>query len=95
MYIARTPRSTVNAYAARRLRCFALKTRREGATTPAPPQALRLAFTTVLRRKGRVLDAMTDSLATVRRRMSLEDQQLLAQWAAARGQLATLVIVNK
>ena len=58
---------------------------------PQDPQALRLALTTVLRRKGRVLDAMADTLATLRRHVQPEDQQLLAQWAAARGQLATLV----
>ena len=35
---------------------------------PHDPQALRLALTTVLRRKGRVLEAMTDTLAALRRR---------------------------
>jgi tetratricopeptide (TPR) repeat protein len=33
-------------------------------SAPSDPQALRLALTTVLRRKGRVLDAMDDSLIT-------------------------------
>src|SRR5262249_47927015 len=58
---------------------------------PHDPQALRLALTTILRRKGRVLDTMTDTVAALRRRVQPEDQQLLAQWSAARGQLATLV----
>ena len=57
---------------------------------PDNPQALDLAFTTLLRRKGRVLDAMTDTIATLRRRANSEDQSLLDQLAEARLQLATL-----
>ncbi|HJY84662.1 MAG TPA: CHAT domain-containing protein, partial [Candidatus Binatia bacterium] len=59
---------------------------------PHDPQAARLALTTVLRRKGRVLDALTDSLATVRRHLSAEDQAALGQLAALRAQLATWVL---
>ena len=58
---------------------------------PHDPQALRLALTTILRRKGRVLDTMSETLATLRRQVQPADQQLLAQWAAVRGALATLV----
>ena len=58
---------------------------------PYDPQALHLALTTVLRRKGRVLDAMVDTLAAMRQHMPPEEQPLLAQWATVRGQLATLV----
>src|SRR5262249_1956536 len=59
---------------------------------PDDPQALDLAFTTLLRRKGRGLDAMTDTIATLRRRATLEDQSLLDQLAEARLQLATFVL---
>ena len=53
------------------------------------PQAAHLALTTVLRRKGRVLDALTDGLATLRRHLSSEDQVALGQLATLRAQLAT------
>lgn len=52
--------------------------------------AARLALTTILRRKGRALDAMTDQIAALRRRAAPEDQKLLDQLAAARSQLANL-----
>jgi tetratricopeptide (TPR) repeat protein len=52
--------------------------------------AARLALTTILRRKGRSLDAMTDQIAALRRRAAPEDQKLLDQLAAARSQLANL-----
>lgn len=54
------------------------------------PDAVRLALTTILRRKGRALDAMTDQIATLRQRASTADQQLLDQLAAAQSQLAKL-----
>jgi hypothetical protein len=57
---------------------------------PNDPQALDLAFTTLLRRKGRGLDAMTDTIATLRRHATLQDQVLLDRLAAARSQLAAL-----
>jgi CHAT domain-containing protein/Tfp pilus assembly protein PilF len=59
---------------------------------PDNPQALDLAFTTLLRRKGRGLDAMTDTVATLRRRATSEDQSLLDQLAEARLQLATFIL---
>jgi len=59
---------------------------------PHDPQALRLALTTILRRKGRVLDAMTSSVMALRRHLRPEDQALLDQLAAVRFQLATLVL---
>jgi CHAT domain-containing protein/F0F1-type ATP synthase beta subunit len=58
---------------------------------PNNPQATRLALTTTLRRKGRVLDALTDSLQTLRQNLKPEDQTLLDQLAATRSQLATLI----
>jgi CHAT domain-containing protein/tetratricopeptide (TPR) repeat protein len=56
------------------------------------PGALHLALTTVLRHKGRILDVMTDTLATLRRHLEPSDQALLAQWTATRTPLATLLL---
>ena len=50
--------------------------------------AARLALTTLLRRKGRVLDAAAANIATIRAKLSPADQQLLDELAAARGRLA-------
>jgi CHAT domain-containing protein len=58
---------------------------------PNNPQATRLALTTVLRRKGRVLDALTDSLQTLRQNLQPSDQKLLDELAANRSQLSTLL----
>ena len=59
---------------------------------PHDPQALNLALTTLLRRKGRVLDAMTDMIAALRRHATPENQILLNQLAAARSQLAAFTL---
>jgi CHAT domain-containing protein/Tfp pilus assembly protein PilF len=59
---------------------------------PDDPQALDLAFTTLLRRKGRGLEVMTDSIAALRRRATPEDQKLLDQLAEACSQLAALTL---
>lgn len=59
-------------------------------SAPTDEQAAQLALTTILRRKGRALDAMTDQIATLRQRAAPQDRQLLDQLAAARSQLATL-----
>ncbi len=58
-------------------------------------EALRLALTTALRRKGRVLDAMADSLAAVRRQLRAEDRALFGEWAAARAELAALMLKGR
>jgi len=58
---------------------------------PDNPQAARLAFTTILRRKGRILDAVTDNLLSLRQNLTSEDQTLLDQLAATRSQVATLI----
>ncbi len=55
---------------------------------PASPQAARLALTTVLRRKSRVLDALTNSLQALRVRSNPEDQALLNELALVRSELA-------
>lgn len=55
------------------------------------PEARMLALTTVLRRKGRALDAAADETSTIRRHLKPEDRRLSEQLAGARSQLATLV----
>src|SRR5215468_8552168 len=59
---------------------------------PSDPRALELAFTTLLRRKGRGLDAMTDAIGALRRRAAPEDQSLFDQLAEKRSQLANLTL---
>jgi tetratricopeptide (TPR) repeat protein len=59
---------------------------------PHDPQALELAFTTLLRRKGRGLEAMADTIGALRRRAAPEDQALFDQLAEARSQLAALTL---
>ena len=51
-----------------------------------------LAATTLLQRKGRVLDAMADSLGALRRRSNTEDLGVLGRLDAATSQLASLVL---
>jgi len=57
---------------------------------PDEPAALRLAFTTVLRRKGRVLDAMADSMGALRARSDPEVRALLGRLAEISARLAAL-----
>jgi CHAT domain-containing protein/Tfp pilus assembly protein PilF len=59
---------------------------------PHDPQALDLAFTTLLRRKGRGLEAMADTIGALRRRAAPEDQALFDQLAEARSQLALFML---
>lgn len=59
-------------------------------TAPADRGALELALTTILRRKGRVLDAMTDQIGALRRRLNPQDRALLDQLSASRSALARL-----
>src|SRR6266540_4477285 len=59
---------------------------------PHDPQALDLAFTTLLRRKGRGLDVMANTISALRRRAAPEDQALFDQLAEARSQLAALTL---
>jgi len=51
----------------------------------------RLALTTILQRKGRVLDALADSLDALRRNLTPENQVLLDQLATNRAQLSALI----
>jgi CHAT domain-containing protein/Tfp pilus assembly protein PilF len=59
---------------------------------PDNPQALQLALTTILRRKGRVLDAMSDQIAVLRRRLRPEDRALFEKLATAQSELSALVL---
>lgn len=61
---------------------------------PRRRSAARLALTTLLRRKGRVLDAAAANLAIVRSRLSAADRQLLDQLASARSKLAQLQVAG-
>src|SRR5919199_1214392 len=58
---------------------------------PNNPEAACLALTTILQRKGRILDALTDSLQILRQNLKPEDQTLLNQLADTRSQLAALI----
>ncbi len=61
-------------------------------SAPADPAAQSLALTTLLRRKGRVLDAVGGALQALRDRMSDDDRAALDRLSAARMQLARLVL---
>lgn len=58
--------------------------------TPANSDAARLALTTLLRRKGRLLDAGINSLQVLRQNLTPEDQALFDDFTAVRQQLAQL-----
>jgi CHAT domain-containing protein/Tfp pilus assembly protein PilF len=57
---------------------------------PNDANALELAFTTLLRRKARGLDAMADTIATLRRHATEQDQILFDRLQEARSRLAAL-----
>ena len=57
---------------------------------PDDARAARLALTTILRQKGRSLDAMADEVGALRRRASPEDRALLDRLASARSARAAL-----
>ena len=59
-------------------------------SAPNNPAARQLALLTVLRRKGRVFDATTDSVGALRRRLNPQDQTLLTQLSETHSRLATL-----
>lgn len=59
---------------------------------PNDPQAVSLALTTILRRKGRVLDAVSESMRVLRRRLNPEDRVFLDQLSAVRSKLAAFVL---
>ena len=61
-------------------------------SAPDSPAALRLALTTVLRRKGRVLEAVAEASAGSRGLQSPEDRALWERLGATRAELASLVL---
>ncbi|MGG6295625.1 CHAT domain-containing protein [Leptolyngbya sp. AN02str] len=60
-------------------------------SAPTNPEAAHLALTTVLRRKGRVLDAVTDSFQRLRENLTPPDQALLDEFSSVQSQRATLL----
>jgi CHAT domain-containing protein/tetratricopeptide (TPR) repeat protein len=62
------------------------------ARMPHDEDALHLAFTTLLRRKGRALDATRDNVSLLRARATPADQALFAELAEARGRFAALTL---
>ena len=61
---------------------------------PKSPSAARLGLTTLLRRKGRVLDAAAANLATIRKTLTPEDKKLLDNLASARATLSKLTVAG-
>ena len=59
---------------------------------PHDPRAQQLACTTLLRRKGRALDAMVQAVTSLRRSLSTADQRVFDELAEARTQLATVML---
>ncbi|HSE36606.1 MAG TPA: tetratricopeptide repeat protein, partial [Blastocatellia bacterium] len=59
---------------------------------PQDPTASALAALVLLQRKGRVLDAMSESLTSLRQRSTPEEQALLKQFNDMAAQLARLVL---
>jgi CHAT domain-containing protein len=60
-------------------------------SAPNNMEIRRAALTRLLRRKGRALDAMTETVAVLRRHASPDDQALLDQLAETRSQYSRLV----
>ncbi|MGE5186320.1 MAG: CHAT domain-containing tetratricopeptide repeat protein [Acidobacteriota bacterium] len=61
---------------------------------PKNASVTRLALTTLLRRKGRALDASAAAMATIRAKLSPDDKKLLDDLAAARAKLAKLTVAG-
>jgi len=59
---------------------------------PTHPASRDLALTTILQRKGRVLDAVMNNFAALRRRLDAQDQGLLDQLQSTLAHLARLVL---
>jgi CHAT domain-containing protein/Tfp pilus assembly protein PilF len=57
-------------------------------------KATQLALSATLQRKGRVLDALANNLATLRRDLTPADQKLLDQISAVRARLANLYLAG-
>ena len=61
---------------------------------PKSAAAARLGMTTLLRRKGRVLDAAAAAMATIRAKLSPEDKKLLDELRSTRAELAKLTVAG-
>lgn len=61
---------------------------------PEQTAARDLALTTVLQRKGRVQDALSESLVSLRRRLNSEDAQLLDRFNETTSRLSRLVLAG-
>jgi CHAT domain-containing protein len=61
---------------------------------PKSGTAARLGLTTLLRRKGRILDAAAAALATIRSKLSPDDKKLLDELTSARAQLAKMTVAG-
>lgn len=61
-------------------------------SAPTSPEAASLALTTILRRKGRVLDAVADQVGALRRGLDVQDQSLLTRLFSVQTQLAGLLL---
>lgn len=59
-------------------------------SAPTSPEVAELALTTLLRRKGRILDASADSLQRLRQNLTSEDQATLDRLIDTQRQLANL-----
>ncbi len=57
---------------------------------PQNPEAARLALTTILQRKGRILDAVSDNVQRLRQNLQPEDQKLLDDLNTSRAALVNL-----
>ena len=61
---------------------------------PGEPSAASLAALVLLQRKGRILDAVSQSLSALRERSDPEDQKLLDQFNSTAAQLAKLMLAG-
>ncbi len=61
-------------------------------SAPENPDAQRLAMTTILRRKGRGVDAASNNIAALRARAQPGDQALFSRLTDARSQLASVML---
>ncbi|HZF48127.1 MAG TPA: CHAT domain-containing tetratricopeptide repeat protein [Polyangiaceae bacterium] len=62
------------------------------AASPSAAASRRLALGTLLRRKGRILDAVAGTSAALRLRMNAEDRAVFDELSAARAELARLIL---
>ena len=63
-------------------------------SAPTNPAATRLALTTILQRKGRLLDILSTNLQTLRQYITPDIQPQFDQWLTLKSQLANLALKN-